>query len=195
MPKPKAPDDFAVICQCGEKFLYPREQYGTTPGVRRLCQKCGLINVFTTDNAHVLEHNYVAPVTSDLVDGQDLFNASGTVHYELKEAVKCINATAYRAGAIMCRRCIEVALKEKGCVGGVLEDLIDDAGQKKLLDPEAVAPAHAIRLIGNKAAHQQTGQPVVFSVDYFKRFDNAKSALTATEGILRVLFKIPEPKV
>lgn len=195
LAKSKVPDDFAVICQCGKEFRYPREQYGTIPSVKRKCPDCGVINVFTTDNAHVVEHTYASPVTSDLADGPDLISASGAIHYDLKEVVKCINATAYRASALMCRRCLEAALTEKGCTGDSLEALIVDASSKGLLRPEAVAPAHAIQLIGNKAAHQAPGQTVVFSPDYFKRIDHAKAALTATEGILRKIYNIPEPTI
>jgi hypothetical protein len=155
---------------------------------------------------------YQGGVRSDLVDGPGLMNASGAVHYELAEAVKCANAGAYRACAMMCRRCLEVALKHKGCTAATLEDLIDDAQTKGVLKPDDLLPAHAIRLIGNKGAHQvptavppeaasgppaaaaagQLGQ-TVFTVDFFKKFDNAKLALTATEGLLRALYDLKEP--
>lgn len=80
-------------------------------------------------------------------------NLPDHVRADYEEASKCYSAGLHTAAAIMCRRLIELSVKEKGAEGPNLYQKIEHLVKSGLLTPELGRVAHAIRIIGNDGAH------------------------------------------
>jgi len=80
-------------------------------------------------------------------------NLPDHIRDDYEEASKCHNAGLHTAAAIMCRRLVELSVKEKSAKGSNLYEKIEHLVQSGLLAPELGKVAQAIRIIGNDGAH------------------------------------------
>jgi len=69
------------------------------------------------------------------------------------EAGRCFDIEAYKAAAVICRRALQLAVRELGAKGDRLLDEIDSLADSHRITPELKEWAHQIRLIGNDGAH------------------------------------------
>jgi hypothetical protein len=73
---------------------------------------------------------------------------------DFKEALRCRFVDAYNATAEMCRRALEASCVDLGASPkDVLEEMIDELADKRLITPFLQKVAHKIRLGGNRGAH------------------------------------------
>lgn len=83
---------------------------------------------------------------------------------DFKEALRCRFVDAYNATAEMCRRALEASCMNLGASPkDVLEDMIDELEEKRVITPFQKGVAHKIRLGGNRAAHPSP-QPTAVTV-------------------------------
>lgn len=73
----------------------------------------------------------------------------------LESAVRCLEIGELTAAAMLCRRCVQSALKIKGIPDGTPLRMIHIAHAKETLTELAKKQAEAITFMGNKAAHPQ----------------------------------------
>jgi hypothetical protein len=77
-----------------------------------------------------------------------------SIQPDFKEALRCRFVDAYNATAEMCRRALEASCIDLGASPkGVLEDMIDEVEEKRIITPFLRQVAHKIRLGGNRGAH------------------------------------------
>jgi hypothetical protein len=82
------------------------------------------------------------------------FDVPPNVRKSYEEAVTCLSAACYVASSIMCRRTLEAVtnelLKKPKPLAGALREL----GKQGVIDPQLLEWADALRVSGNKAAHE-----------------------------------------
>jgi len=71
----------------------------------------------------------------------------------LKEAIASHSVQAYRASALMIRRCLELLCLEKQSSGSNLKQRVANLGKHVILSPALLRGADELRLLGNDAAH------------------------------------------
>ena len=72
---------------------------------------------------------------------------------DLESAVRCLEIREFRATAMLCRRCIQSALKTKGIPEDTPSKMINAAHQQGALSELAKKQSDAVTFMGNKAAH------------------------------------------
>ena len=72
---------------------------------------------------------------------------------DLESAVKCLEIGELRATAMLCRRCVQSALKTKGIPEDTPSRMINIARQRGTLSESAKKQSDAVTFMGNKAAH------------------------------------------
>ncbi|MFG3555326.1 DUF4145 domain-containing protein [Micromonospora sp. NPDC047557] len=100
------------------------------------------------------------------------------------EAHRCFAIKAYRAAMALARAVVEATAKEKGITSGSLEKKIDEMAGQGLIREDAKDAAHAIRLVGNDAAHGDLASMVVEEAD-------AREVLDLMDDILAEVFQSP----
>ena len=74
---------------------------------------------------------------------------------DLESAVRCLEIGEYRATAMLCRRCIQSALKIKGIPEDSPSRMINIARQRGTLTELAKKQSDAVTFMGGKAAHPE----------------------------------------
>jgi len=101
---------------------------------------------------------------------------------DLDEAKICFSATAYRAAAVMARRVIQVAAKDKGATGDKLVSQIHELQKSGKITNDLKEWADAVRWVGNDAAHPSGAQVAK---------EDAEDVLHLAEQLLHVLYVAP----
>lgn len=101
------------------------------------------------------------------------------VKHDYEETVKCFQANAYTATAIMCRKMLECILEEKKVVGRNLSEKLSRAKEDKVIDATLLQWANMLRLVGNEAVH---GIAATFTKE------DAEDALTFIRAILEYIY-------
>ena len=83
-------------------------------------------------------------VNAELPDG---------IRIAFSEAVSCVKAKAFTAGAIMCRKTLEGACKESGASERTLAASLKELKDAGVIDERLAEWAMALRMSGNEAAH------------------------------------------
>ena len=91
-------------------------------------------------------------VPTDLVLGDSDKIPDGPRH-DLESAVRCLEIGQFQATAMLCRRCVQSALKTKGIPEDAPSRMIDIARQQGTLSELANKQSDAVTFMGNKAAH------------------------------------------
>jgi hypothetical protein len=104
-----------------------------------------------------------------------------TVQRAHEQAVRAFNAALYEASTLMCRKALEAICQLKGASGGSLYDRLAALRQLGFIDARLLEWAHAIRLVGNDAAHD---------TDADVQKDDARDVLDLTEAILLYVFSL-----
>lgn len=81
------------------------------------------------------------------------YDVPEVVRKSYEEAVRCFSSKAFTASAIMCRRTLEALVGEKLGKPRALSSGIAELKKLGLIDPQLVEWADALRVSGNKAAH------------------------------------------
>ena len=74
---------------------------------------------------------------------------------DLESAVKCFEIGEIRATAMLCRRCVQSALKIQGIPEGPPTRMINIARQREVISELAKRQSDAVTFMGDKAAHPQ----------------------------------------
>ena len=74
---------------------------------------------------------------------------------DIDSAVKCFEIAEYKATAILCRRCVQSALKNRGIPEDSPSRMVNIARQRGVLSELAKKQSDAVTFMGNKAAHPQ----------------------------------------
>lgn len=104
------------------------------------------------------------------------------IRSDLDEAKICISAAAYRAAAVMARRAMQVAAKEKGATDDKLVAQIHELQESGKITNDLKEWADAVRWVGNDAAHPNGS-------DVTK--EDAEDVLHLAEQFLHVLYVAP----
>ncbi len=99
---------------------------------------------------------------------------------DVEEAERSHFANCYKASVVLCRRALQLALEDKGCVGRTLGPLLADARAKAkpLLSVRADAMAEGIKDYGDTGAHRKD------DIDG----DAARQVIFVTAMVLRELY-------
>jgi HEPN domain-containing protein len=101
---------------------------------------------------------------------------------DLDEAKVRFSVACYRACAVMARRCIQVACKQKGAASGDLVDQISELSKKGVITKDIEEWATVVRWAGNDAAHANKD-------DVTK--EDAEDCLKLAEQFMHVIFVTP----
>ncbi len=101
----------------------------------------------------------------------------------LEEAITCHAHRCYRAAAIMVRRALEMLCDARGATGANLYARLDALSQQALLTKELTDALHALRLLGNDAAHVQAQTYNDVGAD------EVSAAIDVTKLILQALYQ------
>jgi uncharacterized protein DUF4145 len=93
----------------------------------------------------------------------------------LREARACLRAGAYSTSALMCRKALELLCATHGIKAPSLANAIQQMKERCLIEDRLFEWADALRIVGNKAAHD-TSSPVPG--------EDARDLLEFTEAIL-----------
>ena len=74
---------------------------------------------------------------------------------DLDSAVKCFEIEEYKSTAMLCRRCVQSALKNRGIPEDSPSRLVNIARRRGVLSELAKKQSEAVTFMGNKAAHPQ----------------------------------------
>ncbi len=107
----------------------------------------GLVLVFRNDQGHL-----IASLPPEIVDF-DPSEIPPEVQASFEEALTCHAYECYRAAALMVRRTLEEICREREVDGGNLAERLEALSQKLAVPKELFDAAHALRLLGNDAAH------------------------------------------
>ena len=77
------------------------------------------------------------------------------VRQDLESAVKCFEIGEYSATAMLCRRCVQSALKIQGIPEGPPTKMINVARHQDVISELAKKQSDAVTFMGDKAAHPQ----------------------------------------
>lgn len=106
----------------------------------------------------------------------------GAIRSDLDEAKICISVTAYRAAAVMARRAMQVAAKDKGATADKLVTQIHELLKSGKITTDLKDWADAVRWIGNDAAHPNGAEVTQ---------EDAEDVLHLAEQFLHVLYVAP----
>ncbi|WP_446212162.1 DUF4145 domain-containing protein [Micromonospora sp. IBSANI012] len=118
------------------------------------------------------------------VGGKSFPDVPSEIAAAADEAHRCFSIRAYRAAMAMARAVVEATAKEKGITSGSLEKKIDGLAAQGLIREDTREAAHAIRLVGNDAAHGDLASMVVEKED-------AQEVLDLMDDILGEVFQSP----
>lgn len=104
------------------------------------------------------------------------------IRSDLDEAKVCVSAAAYRAAAVMARRAMQVAAKDKGATDDKLVTQIHELLKSGKITTDLKEWADAVRWVGNDAAHPNGS-------DVTK--EDAEDVLHLAEQFLHVLYVAP----
>jgi len=104
---------------------------------------------------------------------------------DYNEAVKCFEAGAFKATAVMCRRTLQHSVKEKGGKGQYLNNQIDDLYKKKIITEDIKNWAHQIRMFGAEGAH-----PNKANLDFVDK-NQANICLEFLTNYFRYVYEMP----
>ena len=117
-----------------------------------------------------------------------------SVKLSFEEAERCLDAQAFSASTLMCRRCLEAIAHDKGAKGRTLKAKLDSLKDAGILSSDLVEWSAMLRELGNEAAHKVDGLTspvdardvmdfthalVEFVYSYRQRFDEFKTRKTA----------------
>jgi Domain of unknown function (DUF4145) len=116
---------------------------------------------------------------------------------DFREALRCRFVDAYNATAEMCRRALESSCINLGASPkDVLEDMIDELEQKRIITPFLQKVAHKIRLGGNRGAHpsppQQNPQASAVAAPTQIGKDQADAILKFTREFFHHVYVVPK---
>ena len=100
-----------------------------------------------------------------------------------EDAKNSFGASIYQASALMCRRVIEIVCKLHNAEGHSLYKKLEYLENNRIIDSKLLQWAHAIRNLGNDAAHD---------LDYIASKEDAKDILDLTEAILLYVYSLNE---
>lgn len=104
---------------------------------------------------------------------------------DLTEAKTCFSAKAFRGCAVLARRAIQSAcIHNKADNGKTLEKQIDELATKGTITDSLKKWAHAVRWIGNDAAHPKAKHPV--------KKEDAEDILKLAEEFLEAIYVTPK---
>ena len=159
---------------CAVYPSYPEEKRiewkGWWMGVCNACQKPMLVSpgdstVFPAPSPPPTDRGVPDPMRSDL-----------------DEAKRCFGVSAWRACAVMARRAIQVAARDRGARNATLEKEIEQLATEGIITRDLKEWADAVRWIGNDAAH-----PNGASVGK----DDAEDIMELAEQFLHALYVTP----
>lgn len=146
-------------------------------GVCTSCKNCVLINGSQEDR-HLISHKiYPYPLPSPVNE-----KIPSLIKKELEEAKLCFSVGAFNASAVMSRRSLQRACKEKGATKKELYDQIAELADKKTITEDMKDLAHTVRLVGNDGAHPN---------DIDVSDQEAKEILELAEQFMGVVFVAP----
>ena len=149
------------LCRrCSQPFLV-RESYYGIPGE------------FET----ITEMTILYPVESKL----PLESLPDTVKMAYDQALKSFRASLFEPCVLMCRKCLEAVCKTFGVKGRNLSERLTALSEANYIDDRLLNWAHAIRLLGNEAAHE-------IEVPVSK--EDARDIIEFTEAILIYVFSL-----
>jgi uncharacterized protein DUF4145 len=131
------------------------------------------------DPGHVLDY---WPKT---VGGKQFPDVPDAVAAAADEAHQCHSIGAFRAAMALARAVVEATAKEKGVTSGSLEKKIDQLCSDGYIRKDTRDAAHAVRLVGNDAAHGDLAIMVVHEAD-------ALDVLELMDDILDEVFQSPQ---
>lgn len=169
---------FACLA-CGEYCAFPRYAFGRSLPWRCSSPSCRATHSLTLSSYDEIQNiRLVGRVF--MPTGVSL---EGSVHTSLGEATAAINANAPRAGCIMLRRTVEQFCANLGGTGNLTEK-IDQLRDAKRITPLTANGFHAVRFLGNDAAHLE-----------LKHFDDITmdDAVEAHGLVVKLLATRPEP--
>ena len=120
-------------------------------------------------------------VPPELVVGSSDKIPDGPRH-DLESAVRCLEIGEFLATAMLCRRCVQSALKMKGIREDTPSKMINIARQQNVLSELAKKQSDAVTFMGNKAAHA-TDDPLLNLVE-----SDVRQGLQMVRRILLELF-------
>ena len=112
-----------------------------------------------------------------------------SVRSSFEEAEKCMEAQAFSASTLMCRRCLEAIAHDKGGKGRTLQAKLDSLKNANVLSDDLLEWSTMLRELGNDAAHKTdsltsaidardvmdfTHALIEFVYSYRQRFDEFK---------------------
>ena len=109
-------------------------------------------------------------------------NIPDHIRTDLDEAKLCYGVSAFRACAVMARRAIQVAAKDKNAPKGTLVDQINWLESSGTITKDLKEWATVVRWVGNDAAHPNK-DPVAK--------DDAEAVLSLAEQFLNVIYVTP----
>ncbi|TDC45055.1 DUF4145 domain-containing protein [Actinomadura sp. KC345] len=118
------------------------------------------------------------------VGGKSFPDVPGDIAETADEAHRCYSIQAYRAAMAMVRAVIEATAKNKGITSGNLENKIDQLALQGFIREDAKDAAHAVRLVGNDAAHGDLATMILDKPD-------ALDVLDLMDDILDEVFQSP----
>ena len=102
---------------------------------------------------------------------------------DLESAVRCLEIGEFRATAMLCRRCVQSALKIKGIPENGPSKMINTARQRGTLSELARRQSDAVTFMGDKAAHP-LDDPLLNLVE-----SDARQGLRMVRRVLLELFE------
>jgi hypothetical protein len=141
-----------IICHdCGKDFFYDVGTYLNYKGPMA-CPNCKFqMNVVFSDG-HLLESKpFIDP---DFISGLHKGIPDQPLR-DYNEALTCLVNKAYRASAVMNRRCIQGALLSKNAPDDTPSKMIEWAAKQGLLTQKDKNLAISVTFFGNKGAHPQ----------------------------------------
>jgi hypothetical protein len=119
------------------------------------CQGCkGYILCIAKAQQGTASYEYITHYPLGAPDDSVATEIPVHIQPDFKEALRCRFVDAYNATAEMCRRALEASCIDLGASPkDVLEDMIDELSDKRIITPFLQKVAHKIRLGGNRGAH------------------------------------------
>ncbi len=159
------------------------EYYGEHYSIA-LCRRCdgpflvreslfGIAGEFET----VTEETVLFPLTA----GRTLEGVPEPVRRPMEQADRAFSTASYDATALMCRRALEAVCKSLSASGSSLVLRLGDLHAKGHIDQKLLRWAHAVRLVGNNAAHD---------VEQAMSREDARDILDLTDALLMYIFSL-----
>jgi hypothetical protein len=154
----------------------------------RICpdESCFQHIAFVQEIDHALKKSSIVAIWPSSRLLFDTSKVPQSIQETFEEAVSCHAEHCYRAAAMMIRRTIEEVCGQQGITGAKLYEKIEGLKQRQTLSPALVDAMHAIRWLGNDAAHieARTYEEV--------GHDEVELAIQATSKILEFLYQVED---